>query len=141
MKRLYTVEAATRTLPYVTGIVAEVRERYRRLRKKGGEHNAVPAGRAERRNQLKAEIRQEAARLKECQEELLELGAILKDYELGLVDFPAELDGRQILLCWEFGEPEVAFWHEAFEGAYARQPVPDGVPQWPAVSVSPAAPE
>src|SRR5215475_2348199 len=38
-------------------------------------------------------------------------GAQLKDVALGLVDFPCELDGELVLLCWQFGETEVAFWH------------------------------
>jgi len=53
-----------------------------------------------------------------------ESGAHLKDIRLGLVDFPAELDGEVIYLCWQFGEPEVAFWHRMDEGFAGRQPLP-----------------
>jgi hypothetical protein len=53
-------------------------------------------------------------------------GVQLKDLELGLVDFPAERDGRPVLLCWQYGEPEVAFWHEMDEGFAGRRPI-DGV--------------
>jgi hypothetical protein len=51
-------------------------------------------------------------------------GAHLKDIQLGLVDFPAERDGQVIYLCWQFGEPEVAFWHEVEGGFAGRQPLP-----------------
>jgi hypothetical protein len=51
------------------------------------------------------------------------LGVLLKDLELGLVDFPAERDGRRVLLCWQYGEPEVAFWHGTEEGFAARKPI------------------
>jgi hypothetical protein len=50
-------------------------------------------------------------------------GAQLKDVELGLVDFPAEVDGAPVLLCWQFGEPEVAFWHREGEGFAGRHPL------------------
>jgi hypothetical protein len=50
-------------------------------------------------------------------------GAQLKDLELGLVDFPGEVDGQPVLLCWQFGESEVAFWHREGEGFAGRQPI------------------
>jgi len=56
--------------------------------------------------------------------EIEQSGAHLKDVRLGLVDFPAERDGRPIYLCWQFGEPEVAFWHGLEDGFAGRQPLP-----------------
>jgi hypothetical protein len=56
--------------------------------------------------------------------EIEESGAHLKDVQLGLVDFPAERDGDIVYLCWQFGEPEVAFWHGTEEGFAGRQPLP-----------------
>jgi hypothetical protein len=57
-------------------------------------------------------------------QEIEESGAHLKDVQLGLVDFPAERDGEIVYLCWQFGEPEVAFWHRTEEGFSGRQPLP-----------------
>ena len=51
-------------------------------------------------------------------------GAHLKDVKLGLVDFPTERDGEIIYLCWQSGEPEVAFWHRTEEGFAGCQPLP-----------------
>jgi len=51
-------------------------------------------------------------------------GAHLKDVELGLVDFPAEHDGEIVYLCWQSGEPEVAFWHRVEDGFAGRRPLP-----------------
>jgi len=56
--------------------------------------------------------------------EIEESGAHLKDVQLGLVDFPAERNGEIVYLCWQFGEPEVAFWHRTEEGFAGRQPLP-----------------
>src|SRR5262245_65043753 len=56
--------------------------------------------------------------------EIEESGVHLKDIQLGLVDFPAERDGEVIYLCWQFGEPEVAFWHRVEDGFAGRRPLP-----------------
>ena len=41
-----------------------------------------------------------------------ESGIVLRDIDRGLVDFPAMVDGREVYLCWELGEDEVAYWHD-----------------------------
>jgi hypothetical protein len=56
--------------------------------------------------------------------EIDESGAHLKDVQLGLIDFPAEQDGERVYLCWQFGEPEVAFWHRMEDGFAGRRPLP-----------------
>lgn len=58
-----------------------------------------------------------------CVERLEELGVVVKDLDLGLLDFPAERDGRDVLLCWHVGEDSVAFWHGLDEGYAGRKPV------------------
>ncbi|HJQ83756.1 MAG TPA: DUF2203 domain-containing protein [Candidatus Binatia bacterium] len=60
--------------------------------------------------------------------EIEESGAHLKDVQLGLVDFPTERDGEIVYLCWQFGEPEVAFWHRLDDGFAGRQPLPGSAP-------------
>jgi len=50
-------------------------------------------------------------------------GAIVKDLDDGLIDFPAQRDGEEILLCWRLGEPEVAHWHGLEEGFAGRKPL------------------
>ncbi len=51
------------------------------------------------------------------------LGCLVKDLETGLVDFYAERDGETVFLCWQFGEPSVAYWHPIEGGFAARQPI------------------
>jgi len=57
-------------------------------------------------------------------QEIEESGAHLKDVHLGLVDFPTEREGELVYLCWQFGEPEVAFWHRVEDGFAGRRPLP-----------------
>jgi hypothetical protein len=54
---------------------------------------------------------------------LEESGIVLRDIDRGLVDFPALNDGREIYLCWELGEAEIAYWHELETGFGGRQPL------------------
>jgi hypothetical protein len=54
---------------------------------------------------------------------LAELGVLLRDPERGLVDFPAERDGRRVFLCWRLGEEHVDFWHEENSGFIGRKPL------------------
>jgi hypothetical protein len=64
------------------------------------------------------------AEIEEAVRAIEESGAVLKDIQLGLVDFPAEVEGGEAYLCWQFGEPEVAFWHRQDEGFAGRRPLP-----------------
>ena len=61
--------------------------------------------------------------LEACVEEVQALGIVVKDVDLGLVDFPARRNGEHVLLCWHVGEERVAFWHGVEEGYAGRKPV------------------
>ena len=52
-----------------------------------------------------------------------ETGVLIKDINQGLLDFPALKDGREVYLCWQYGEGEIAFWHEVEAGFAGRQPI------------------
>ncbi len=54
---------------------------------------------------------------------LAERGILLRDPETGLVDFPSEIDGRSVFLCWRLGEDEVAWYHEENAGFSSRKPL------------------
>ena len=71
-----------------------------------------------------AEVQQTSAELVAVVEELQELGVQVKDLDRGLVDFPCLHGGREVLLCWQLGENEVAYWHGSDEGFAGRKPLP-----------------
>ena len=51
-------------------------------------------------------------------------GCILRDVDLGLVDFPFRASGgATVFLCWRLGEPAIAFWHGVDEGYAGRKPI------------------
>jgi hypothetical protein len=51
------------------------------------------------------------------------LGVLVKDVDQGLLDFPAEMEGRVVFLCWKHGEPAVTHWHELDAGFAGRRPL------------------
>ncbi len=61
--------------------------------------------------------------LNDTTDEIAALGCVIKDVEIGLVDWPARHDGRDIWLCWRYGERTVEFWHDADAGYAGRRPV------------------
>lgn len=54
---------------------------------------------------------------------ILGTGVQIKDINIGLLDFSAERDGREVYLCWKYGEDDIAFWHEIDAGYAGRQPI------------------
>lgn len=50
-------------------------------------------------------------------------GCIVKDLDLGLVDFPALRAGQLVNLCWKMDEPTIGFWHAMDEGFSARKSI------------------
>jgi len=56
-------------------------------------------------------------------QQLESLGCLLKDVNLGLVDFYSLRDGEPVFLCWRLGEERIEFWHRVEEGFAGRQPL------------------
>jgi hypothetical protein len=59
-----------------------------------------------------------------CVARIHDEGALVKDLDEGLVDFPAQREGEEVLLCWRLGEDEIRFWHGLEEGFSGRRPLP-----------------
>jgi hypothetical protein len=71
-----------------------------------------------------AEVERASRDLMAAVDELQRFGVLVKDLDRGLVDFPCIHRDREILLCWELGEDEVAYWHGTDEGFAGRKPLP-----------------
>ena len=75
-------------------------------------------------SEVAAEVERASRDLMGAVDELQGLGVLVKDLDRGLVDFPCVHRGRELLLCWELGEDEVAYWHGLEEGFAGRRPLP-----------------
>jgi hypothetical protein len=124
MPRTFTLEAANALLvelrPQVeemlrirAQIIARQPEVWPALQRAAGNGGSLAASR----------LVSEFARLDSLVRHIQSLGVIVKDLNTGLLDFPALRDGREVYLCWRYGEAEIAFWHETDAGFSGRQPL------------------
>jgi hypothetical protein len=61
--------------------------------------------------------------MKEVLQEFASREIIIKDLPRGLVDFPAIIGGKEVLLCWEKDEDDVEYWHDIDSGYAGREPL------------------
>ena len=67
-----------------------------------------------------------ASRIKSYDEgwrEIQLLGAVVKDPQIGLLDFYGNVDGKLVWLCWRYGEESLRYWHELESGYSGRRPL------------------
>lgn len=132
MRKVFTVEQANRTLPLVSRIVRDIVTLYPRWRERVRELEVMAADASAdhpdpRLQQLEHEVQALAAEIDGCIHEIRELGIEYKlPFDAGLVDFPGEVGGRPVYLCWRLGEEAVTHWHELDAGYAGRRPL---VPQ------------
>jgi hypothetical protein len=50
-------------------------------------------------------------------------GCVVKDLDVGLLDFPARINNQEVYLCWRLGEDRIRFYHRQDEGFSARKPI------------------
>src|SRR5512141_1461559 len=75
----------------------------------------------------KAEREKAIQRLKDAIAEIDATGVQVKDLDIGLLDFPCQVEGEIILLCWKLGEPKIGHWHNTTEGFGGRKPIDERI--------------
>jgi hypothetical protein len=133
---LFTPASANRALPYVRVVVDDLVEAFGRVRRADtlrkraqsghASAGATPAERETVARQAEEEGQAARADLQRTLRELEAVGVEVKDPETGLVDFPGEIGGQRVLLCWKRGEESVAWWHDLETGYAGRRPLPSG---------------
>ena len=123
-QKLFTVEEANALLPRLREILDEVALHRDALRERAPHMQPILAaaignggGRAG------SEYGVEAYSLYLAIERISDLGVVLKDLDMGLLDFPHERGGRVVFLCWHPPEESVEYWHELDAGYAGRQPL------------------
>lgn len=121
MSKLYSVEEANALLPHLAPTLIELRgssEEALRI-KDAMDRASITNGGSSKGEKWRKKL----ARVQELIDRINEWEIELRDLETGLVDFPAEIDGRPAYLCWRLGEPEVAHWHSPEDGFQGRRPL------------------
>ena len=67
-----------------------------------------------------------AETLKSALEKIQATGCVVKDLDIGLLDFPAMINDEEVYLCWRLGEERIRFWHRQDEGFAGRKPLDPG---------------
>jgi hypothetical protein len=75
----------------------------------------------------KAEREKAVQRVKDALAEIDATGVQVKDLDIGLLDFPCEVEGQTILLCWKLGEKGITHWHGVSEGFAGRKPIDERI--------------
>lgn len=128
MTKKFSLDEANRMLPLVSRIVRDIIEHYREWQRTVEAFEiAATLSRSDKPTPEAEALQHKAQELaRDIQGfvgELTRLGLEFKGFELGLVDFPADVEGRSIFWCWKHGEAAVRFWHDPDAGFNGRQPV------------------
>jgi hypothetical protein len=132
MPRFFTLQQAEQLLPEVEAAIreaislkseyqqaeAEWQDFTRRVTMLGGvlvDHSKVRAQKNRRESV--------ALRLQEVLERIQEFGCVVKDLDIGLIDFPTQFHGEEVYLCWKLGDQGIRFWHGVHEGFRGRKPI------------------
>ena len=128
--RTFTLDEAQLLLPVLESLLraaisgkklmeeveGEMQELSHRIFLNGGTHVDVVAIARRKAERAKAE-----QRAKDALAEIDSIGVQVKDIDIGLLDFPCEVDGKTVLLCWKMGEKSITHWHGTDEGFAGRK--------------------
>ena len=130
-KRLFTPLEANSALDEVRPVaerLVAVRARMRELAETQGDSILAIGGNgvgyaATDLKAAQSELEELAEQAAEAVRELDAIGVVVKDLDLGLLDFPGLRDGEEVELCWQVGEDAVAYWHPLEAGFRGRKPI------------------
>jgi hypothetical protein len=134
--RTFTLDEAQSLLPVLESLLrtaiggkkimeeveAEMQALNHRIFLNGGTHVDVVAVARRKAERAKAE-----QRAKDALAEIDSIGVQVKDIDIGLLDFPCEVEGSVVLLCWRMGEHSITHWHSTSEGFAGRKPIDERI--------------
>ena len=122
MHKYYTPREANETLSIVHPILKELMEIGERIRTHQPEYwSVVQKSAGNGGNPALSKLLPDFDRLDVLLHGIQDMGIEVKDLSIGLIDFVAFHDGREVYLCWKYGEESVQFWHEIEAGFSGRQ--------------------
>jgi hypothetical protein len=114
-KKYFTLEAANRSIPYISRIVRDIQTAYLNAVKLQDQLDGKADGNEEYQKMI--------GDLNRYVDELTVVGVDIRDYELGTVGFLSNFDGRDIFLCWKLGEDKISSWYDVNSGFANRKDV------------------
>ncbi len=122
MPRYFTIDEANETLLMIKPLIKEIMEVRQVILDRQPEvwpviQKAAGNGGSKAASQMAFEFE----RLDKLVHQIQDSGVLLKDINIGLLDFPSIKNGHEVYLCWKHGEDHIAFWHEIEAGYAGRQ--------------------
>ena len=122
--KYFTVEEANALLPKVEPLMAQLLERRARVTRSASQmqplledvHSDVGSHEA-------SELVLDFRAIERLVNKIQAYGCVVKDINVGLLDFLADRHGRDVYLCWRSGEPRIEFYHDLHNGFNGRQPI------------------
>ena len=136
-RRVFTLEAVNELVPKLKDMVGRQLERRsgieQLLARLGRELGDVPdrivldPADPHDVREMKRELVRRIEEYRAGWREVEDMGAVLKDPRIGLLDFYGNVEGKMVWLCWKYGESEVLWYHALEEGFSGRKPIADSI--------------
>lgn len=124
MPQLFTLDEANNALKIIRPLMDEVQAiRQKILANQPEAWPAIEKSAGNGGNRALSNMVKDFEKLDALIHQILDTGAQIKDINTGLLDFSALKDGREVYLCWQYGENDIQFWHEIEAGFAGRQPI------------------
>ena len=130
MAHYFTREEAEALLPAIIPVLEQIRDEHRAMQQAEielGELQAQSINNGhhlhDRMTHVQRRLQQHIERQQALLSELSSFGCVLKDPEMGLIDFLSQREGREIYLCWRLGEERILYWHYLDTGFMGRRPL------------------
>ena len=123
-KKYFTLQEASETLNLIRPLMDEIQAiRLKILKNQPEAWPAIEKSAGNGGNRALSNMVQDFEKFDMLIHRIQAMDVLIKDVNLGLLDFPALKDGREVYLCWQYGEGDIAFWHEIEAGYAGRQPI------------------
>jgi hypothetical protein len=122
--KLFTLEEANAVLPEIIPLMATMLEKRAKVMvRRQGLGNLLDNLHVDVGGPALNELVRDFDAIEKSIQTIQEYGCVVKDINIGLLDFPSEIDGEPVLLCWRYGEEAVAHYHGIHEGFNGRSPL------------------
>ena len=124
MPKYFTLQQANEALEIIRPLMEDVQKiRQKILINQPEAWPAIEKSAGNGGNKALSNMVQDFEKLDALIHQIMDVGAQIKDINTGLLDFSALRDGREVYLCWQYGEGNIAYWHELEDGYAGRQPI------------------
>jgi hypothetical protein len=122
-ERHYTVEEANALLPKVKPLLQRLRDAKDLLTDEEAHEILAEASPGNGGGERGTQVGEAFLEVRRLIGAIQDAGILIRDVDRGLIDFPAIREDREVYLCWELGEDDIAFWHELDSGYRSREPL------------------